>query len=44
MTETATRRRMLAVFLATLFLTWGAVLTFTGPQPNAHFSIADSKR
>ena len=44
MTETATRRRALAVFLATLFFTWGAVLTFSGPHPGAHFSIADSKR
>jgi hypothetical protein len=44
MTETAMRRRYVAVFLATLFLSWGAVLTFAGPQPDAHFSIADSKR
>jgi hypothetical protein len=44
MTETATRRRLLAVFLAALFLSWGAVLTFAGPQPDVHFSIADSKR
>ncbi|MEO1537026.1 MAG: hypothetical protein AAFR73_04790 [Pseudomonadota bacterium] len=44
MIDTQMRRRMLAVFLAAVFLSWGAVLTFAGPHSTTLFSIADSKR